>query len=145
MASAAHALVGTCELDRPRTLAPPEIWNQRSRRSGGATSVGAGFLRAELVGVDWVRHCHPEPQLPTWRRLTPVAPAAGVEPNSTVWLVPNIRLASLDPAIQADDGSRTRDLRLGKPTLYRLSYVRAPRRIPVWGARLPGTTAAVTP
>jgi hypothetical protein len=25
---------------------------------------------------------------------------------------------------QADDGSRTRDLRLGKPTLYRLSYVR---------------------
>ena len=27
-------------------------------------------------------------------------------------------------ARQADDGSRTRDLRLGKPTLYRLSYVR---------------------
>jgi hypothetical protein len=26
---------------------------------------------------------------------------------------------------EADDGSRTRDLRLGKPTLYRLSYVRA--------------------
>jgi hypothetical protein len=26
---------------------------------------------------------------------------------------------------QADDGSRTRDLRLGKPTLYQLSYVRA--------------------
>src|SRR5204862_8183159 len=29
------------------------------------------------------------------------------------------------PFLQADDGSRTRDLRLGKPTLYRLSYVRA--------------------
>jgi cytochrome c-type biogenesis protein CcmH len=26
--------------------------------------------------------------------------------------------------MKADDGSRTRDLRLGKPTLYRLSYVR---------------------
>ena len=25
---------------------------------------------------------------------------------------------------EADDGFRTRDLRLGKPTLYRLSYVR---------------------
>ena len=25
---------------------------------------------------------------------------------------------------RADDGSRTRDLRLGKPTLYQLSYVR---------------------
>ena len=25
---------------------------------------------------------------------------------------------------QADDGARTRDLRLGKPTLYQLSYVR---------------------
>jgi hypothetical protein len=27
--------------------------------------------------------------------------------------------------IEADDGGRTRDLRLGKPTLYQLSYVRA--------------------
>ena len=26
---------------------------------------------------------------------------------------------------EADDGLRTRDLRLGKPTLYQLSYVRA--------------------
>jgi hypothetical protein len=29
------------------------------------------------------------------------------------------------PVRKADDGSRTRDLRLGKPTLYQLSYVRA--------------------
>jgi catechol 2,3-dioxygenase-like lactoylglutathione lyase family enzyme len=29
---------------------------------------------------------------------------------------------------EADDGPRTRDLRLGKPTLYQLSYVRAPRQ-----------------
>ena len=29
------------------------------------------------------------------------------------------------PFLRADDGSRTRDLRLGKPTLYQLSYVRA--------------------
>src|ERR1035438_5765400 len=28
---------------------------------------------------------------------------------------------------EADDGARTRDLRLGKPTLYQLSYVRAGR------------------
>src|SRR5450759_1246140 len=28
--------------------------------------------------------------------------------------------------LQADDGPRTRDLRLGKPMLYQLSYVRAP-------------------
>jgi cytochrome c-type biogenesis protein CcmH len=32
--------------------------------------------------------------------------------------------ANLCNAWEADDGSRTRDLRLGKPTLYRLSYVR---------------------
>jgi hypothetical protein len=31
------------------------------------------------------------------------------------------------PVLKADDGLRTRDLRLGKPTLYRLSYVRAGR------------------
>ena len=30
---------------------------------------------------------------------------------------------------RADDGSRTRDLRLGKPTLYQLSYVRVERGI----------------
>ena len=28
------------------------------------------------------------------------------------------------PDLEADDGSRTRDLWLGKPTLYQLSYVR---------------------
>ena len=31
--------------------------------------------------------------------------------------------------MKADDGGRTRDLRLGKPTLYQLSYVRVERRI----------------
>jgi hypothetical protein len=30
---------------------------------------------------------------------------------------------------KADDGLRTRDLRLGKPTLYQLSYVRAAGRV----------------
>ena len=34
------------------------------------------------------------------------------------------------PFYKADDGSRTRDLRLGKPTLYQLSYVRK------WGEML---------
>jgi hypothetical protein len=33
---------------------------------------------------------------------------------------------------EADDGDRTHDLRLGKPTLYQLSYVRAKEnRIPL--------------
>ena len=31
----------------------------------------------------------------------------------------------LDASGEADDGGRTRDLRLGKPMLYQLSYVRA--------------------
>ena len=34
---------------------------------------------------------------------------------------------------EADDGSRTRDLRLGKPTLYQLSYVRAGRILDALG------------
>ncbi len=37
-------------------------------------------------------------------------------------------LTFLSPLLQADDGSRTRDLRLGKPTLYQLSYVRVEGR-----------------
>jgi hypothetical protein len=37
------------------------------------------------------------------------------------------RGTSRHPA-EADDGLRTRDLRLGKPTLYQLSYVRAAAR-----------------
>ena len=37
------------------------------------------------------------------------------------WGTANPAVAGL---FQADDGSRTRDLRLGKPTLYQLSYVR---------------------
>lgn len=31
---------------------------------------------------------------------------------------------SLEPVIGAGDGTRTRDIRLGKPTLYQLSYAR---------------------
>jgi hypothetical protein len=37
------------------------------------------------------------------------------------------RMRITRPFFQADDGARTRDLRLGKPTLYQLSYVRARR------------------
>jgi hypothetical protein len=40
----------------------------------------------------------------------------------------------LRPAEQADDGSRTRDLELGKLALYQLSYVRVWR---ILGASLP--------
>src|SRR5436305_2784107 len=35
-----------------------------------------------------------------------------------------------DLLYEADDGSRTRDLRLGKPTLYQLSYVRMTYYLP---------------
>jgi hypothetical protein len=38
---------------------------------------------------------------------------------------PKSETAALQDFLQADDGGRTRDLRLGKPTLYQLSYVRA--------------------
>jgi hypothetical protein len=33
---------------------------------------------------------------------------------------------ALQAFIEADDEARTRDLRLGKPTLYQLSYIRVP-------------------
>src|ERR671918_1399734 len=54
---------------------------------------------------------------------------------------------------EADDGSRTRDLRLGKPTLYQLSYVRAAGwrplgaaiLAPVLGAALAGAEASSGP
>jgi hypothetical protein len=39
---------------------------------------------------------------------------------------PSEGAVSVNPA-KADDGGRTRDLRLGKPTLCQLSYVRARR------------------
>jgi hypothetical protein len=47
--------------------------------------------------------------------------------------------------VKADDGARTRDLRLGKPTLYQLSYVRkwgemlAIGGSPIRDQRLPGS------
>ena len=52
--------------------------------------------------------------------------------------------------VKADDGARTRDLRLGKPTLYQLSYVRkwpgnaSDWRMTVLGPR-PGTSARRPP
>ena len=35
-----------------------------------------------------------------------------------------LEMTDLQDFLKADDGARTRDLRLGKPTLYQLSYVR---------------------
>ena len=43
--------------------------------------------------------------------------------------------------MKADDGVRTRDLRLGKPTLYQLSYIRVRRDSTVPGVRLQGALA----
>ena len=52
---------------------------------------------------------------------------------------PNDRNPRLrDILSRADDGSRTRDLRLGKPTLYQLSYVRAGGAILEAGGRRAG-------
>jgi hypothetical protein len=62
---------------------------------------------------------------------TASASAGGIETvTPKVWRQDSGRAQISRPFLQADDGSRTRDLRLGKPTLYRLSYVRAFRRIP---------------
>jgi hypothetical protein len=60
-----------------------------------------------------------------------------IEPSPKV---PHLRRVSAKSceSVKADDGSRTRDLRLGKPTLYQLSYVRKCRemlatgRSPLW-------------
>jgi hypothetical protein len=41
------------------------------------------------------------------------------------WHEPEAEDTWLGSEPRADDGARTRDLRLGKPTLYQLSYVRA--------------------
>lgn len=46
-------------------------------------------------------------------------------------------------AVKADDGSRTRDLRLGKPTLYQLSYVRVRGRF--YGQADTGVAGVNTP
>jgi Flavodoxin domain len=53
-------------------------------------------------------------------------PAAGCERLDEYAAVVIDRKTRHAPRIRkADDGPRTRDLRLGKPTLYQLSYVRA--------------------
>jgi hypothetical protein len=46
-----------------------------------------------------------------------------IEPSREAYYLQRLSARSRE-ALQADDGSRTRDLRLGKPTLYQLSYVR---------------------
>src|SRR4051794_1555573 len=51
----------------------------------------------------------------------------GTVARSLVALERKRRNVDLQVFPKADDGSRTRDLRLGKPTLYQLSYVRAVR------------------
>src|SRR5262249_18240764 len=45
------------------------------------------------------------------------------------------------PTPRADDGGRTRDLRLGKPSLCQLSYVRAPEKLPKRHRRVTGFPA----
>src|SRR5881392_1671766 len=61
----------------------------------------------------WVRGSSGDPDTVTWI-------GSGVEHMSVYKDVAR----GIRPC-EADDGSRTRDLRLGKPTLYQLSYVRA--------------------
>lgn len=54
---------------------------------------------------------------------TPTPPAALPLANPTT--PPCSEMIKLSDEIEADDGSRTRDLELGKLALYQLSYVRA--------------------
>jgi hypothetical protein len=58
-------------------------------------------------------------------RRIPADRLGGVPAFSRFAGVPGRWAAARGEGRRADDGSRTRDLRLGKPTLYRLSYVRA--------------------
>jgi hypothetical protein len=74
------------------------------------------------------------------RALIPAASAAGIsaQPSSSIRLTSRRRLSGQVRALawsfirvlwngetEADDGGRTRDLKLGKLALYQLSYVRA--------------------
>src|SRR5213592_428239 len=52
-------------------------------------------------------------------------PLSGPREQATAPSTPWAERVDLQDPRKADDGSRTRDLRLGKPTLYQLSYVRA--------------------
>jgi hypothetical protein len=56
---------------------------------------------------------------------SPITPSRIAGHNGAVTSVGrSLPCAISRPFQRADDGSRTRDLRLGKPTLYQLSYVR---------------------
>ena len=90
----------------------------RSSRSRAGRS-GASAVRAASRAM-W-GSCH-ERRAETFGRLM------GVERDP--------RSAGFGSVTEADDGSRTRDLWLGKPTLYQLSYVREVS--PQFRARLPG-------
>jgi hypothetical protein len=90
----------------------------RSSRSRAGRS-GASAVRAARRAM-W-GSCH-ERRAETFGRLM------GVERDP--------RSAGFGSVTEADDGSRTRDLWLGKPTLYQLSYVREVS--PQFRARLPG-------
>jgi hypothetical protein len=102
------------------------------------------------------RRCSPQ----AWSRASsgqlPATSAAGARTTSA-WFQRRLRRGGhrdqnhriCRPFYEADDGGRTRDLRLGKPTLYQLSYVRAvgwivvglrPTSHPEW--RSPGPRAA---
>src|SRR5436305_3533825 len=64
------------------------------------------------------------------RASAPAGGRIGPDARTTVESYPIAAIApfrstfSRSMRLEADDGSRTRDLRLGKPTLYQLSYVR---------------------
>jgi hypothetical protein len=57
------------------------------------------------------------------RAETPRSPGLILGPKTQALAGKTLRITA-NPR-KADDGPRTRDLRLGKPTLYQLSYVRA--------------------
>ena len=120
MRSRIRGLLGGPE--RSAVGAPPPLVPSTSRKCGCATSQvtlnrarkwpGQRTPLSDLLGVVKVR--------------APPPPNLGHNPGTKFAVVEqeHEKTPHLRGFRKADDGLRTRDLRLGKPTLYQLSYVR---------------------
>ena len=101
---------------------------RRQQPAGGAQDVPQGWQRIDAANGTAME--------PTWnldlrrisRTLHVLARLANIEQPPKCSHLRRVSARSCE-AVKADDGSRTRDLRLGKPTLYQLSYVRVVPRM----------------
>jgi hypothetical protein len=116
-----EALFGVPVFDGPRAAASP-------LRAPGRSGVCARSRASRRVAQrshphrDMSHGCCTNPAAGpgnAWKRVADIRPIA--DPDQSHLQVISSRSTG---RWKADDGSRTRDLRLGKPTLYQLSYVR---------------------